>query len=456
MLSGIGVLLYQRNSPANTPINSQSQANQPTMISGTFNINGVVPNGATMTITTKEFGSDQPRIVAGSNLPALDEESWSLANMMSGKSYEIVAEIKVNNTIVDASAPLTVTAPASNVVLTINLPLENPNESAVISGTVRVNGYIPNGSTVAVLGRKLGASQFQQIVQNLPGEARQFMSYTSAIGGQTYEIYGILYDSAQQQIGSSEVLIVAAPAINETLTINSQAVAPTPIPTTPPATISPTSIPSTPSPTPTPISISGKIIFNGIAPVDSRIVILQQVLNTQNYQVAVDNISPIDGTTWTWTGAQAGTWYDTIAILKQKQNNGTDKDIAGSQNISVAAPASGINHTINSSVSLSSPSGPITVTCNALSGNSWSTTVSLGAVTGAKTYWYQVGTTNGGTEMASTVTNATSGQSAQPVSITLNRGTSYYVRYAYATVSNVPAGSTQFSPFSSTTQIQCN
>jgi hypothetical protein len=456
MLSGIGLILYKRSSTNNPSLGIQTQLNQPSMISGTFNINGAIPPGATVRLTTREFGSTLPRESVENNLSAIDEESWSLANMMSGKSYEIVAEIVVNNIVIEASAPLTVTAPASDVELTINLPLDNPTETSVISGTVRVNGYIPQGANVVIMGRALGKGIFQQVVNNLPGETRQFMSYTTALKGQTYEIYGVLYDSSKRHIGSSEVLIITAPAVNEELTINSQAIAPTPLPTTPPATISPSTSQLSPTPSPTPIALSGKITFNGIAPTDSRIVILQKVYNSQNYQVAVDNISPVDGTTWTWNSANSGIWYDVIAVLKQKQSNGTDKDIADSQKVSIAAPASGVTFTINSSVSLSAPSGPISVTCNSLSGNSWATTISLGAITGAKTYWYQVGTTNGGTEMASTVISATSGQSAQPVSITLNRGTSYYVRYAYATVANVPAGSSQFSPFSSTTQIQCN
>jgi hypothetical protein len=439
-----------------SPLTNQSTNTQLGIVSGTFDINGVTTQESTITLKLKEFGSTDPELNVGSNIPALDGESWSVTNLTLGKSYEIVAEIIINNTIIEASAPLTVTAPASNVVLTINLPLDNPQESAVISGTIRVNGYIPTGASLSVVGRSLGTSQFQPVVQNLPGESRQYMSYATAVAGQTYEIYGILYDSSKRQIGSSEVLVVTAPAINEILTINSQAIAPTSAPiiiTASPAPLVPT---ATPTVSPTPISLSGKITFNGIAPVDSRIVVYQKVYNSQNYQVAVDNISPIDGTTWTWASANSGTWYDIIAVLKQKQSNGSDKDIADSQKISIAAPASSLSFTINSSVSLSAPSGPISVTCNSLSGTTWASTISLGAVTGAKTYWYQIGTSNGGTETASTVTAATSGQASQPISINLNRGTSYYVRYAYATVANVPAGSSQFSPFSSTTQIQCN
>ncbi|HRN96384.1 MAG TPA: hypothetical protein PLD54_02985, partial [Candidatus Levybacteria bacterium] len=310
MLSGIGLILHQRTSqPSTTELPIVPQ--QTGIISGTFDINGIIPDDATITLTKRDFTSSNSQ-TAATNIIPVDEGTWSLTDVDAGKSYEIIAKVTVGAQTIFTSAPVTITAPASNVVLSINLPLTQPQSTAVISGTVRVNGYIPSGSTIAVQGRKLGDPQFQPIVQNLPGEQRQFMSYTTAIGGQTYEVYGILYDRSKKQIGSSQVLVLTAPALNETLTINSQAVVPSPTATvqTPTPIITQTVATATPapmSPTPTPITLSGSINFNGIAPINSRIVILQKVYNTPNYQVAVDNITPIDGTTWTWTGANAAT-----------------------------------------------------------------------------------------------------------------------------------------------------
>jgi hypothetical protein len=459
MLSGIGLLLYSRNQkePSTAPTANKT----PGLISGTFNINGVIPEDATLTVTKRLYGSDEEFQVTDSDISPVDEGTWSIDGLEAGKSYEIVVKVIKNGETISTSASTTVTAPASNTVLTIDLPLANPKDIAALSGTIRVNGYIPENATINIQGRKLGEKTFQTFIKNLPAESRQVLNYATAVKGQTYEIYGTLYDKAKKQVGASDVLVLTAPAINETITINSQAVStatitPTVPNSSPTPSISQTHATTTPTLTPTPVSLSGSINFNGIAPVNSRIVILQKPYNSTNYQVAQDNITPIDGTTWKWTGAISATWYDVVAILKQRQSNGTDKDIAGSQVIPAAAPASNIDFIINSSVSLSAPAGPITVTCNTLSSSTWSATISLGTVTGAQTYWYQIGTTNGGTETANTVLAPVSGQTAQTVSLSLSKGTSYYVRYAYATIAGVPAGSTQFSPFTGTTQIQCD
>lgn len=462
MLSGVGLLLYQRTVYTTPAPIIQKQTQTPSIISGSFDINGIIPANSTIKLTKRELSTSTPQTARKDILPE-DEGLWSINDTYPGKSYELVAQIIQNNQIIATSAPLTVTAPASKVVLSINIEDPQLTEQAVISGIIRVNGYIPPNATLSVLGRKLGETKFQPIIQHISAEPRQIMNYTTATAGQTYEVYGILYDQSNKLVGTSQVLVLTAPALNEALTVNSQALVPSPTGITNTPTIapsqtqqtSPTKAPSA-TPTPTPISLSGNITFNGIAPLNSRIVIFQKPYTTQNYQVAVDNITPVDGTTWTWTGATAGRWYDIIAVLKQKQSDGTDKDLATSQSLSAAAPAKGITFTINSSVSLSAPSGSISVACNSLSGNTWTATVSFESITGAQTYWYQIGTSNGGTETANNVLNPKSGQNTQTVSLSLSKGTSYYVRYAYATVANIPAGSTQFSPFSSTTQIQCN
>jgi hypothetical protein len=53
--------------------------------------------------------------------------------------------------------------------------------------------------------------------------------------------------------------------------------------------------------------------------------------------------------------------------------------------------------------------------------------------------------------------NVTNNNTAnQTIGATLTSGTTYYVRYAYADVTNASAGSSQFSPFTGTTQANCN
>lgn len=420
-------------------------------ISGVLNINGAVPTGATISLIAQDMKGGSP-VTFASGLTPLDNDAWSYTHATPNNSYSIKAQLIQNGKVITESSPISVTAPADDETLTLNVTSDQPADTnAVISGNIIVNGFIPANSTITINGRVLGDQNFTQVATNLPGRARQFMSYTSAIAGKEYEVTGTLIGPDGSVIGTSSILAVAAPALNETLTINSSAQAPsTPTPTPAPATT------ATPTPTPNPRAvISGSINFNGLAPANSRIVILQKVYNTSNYKVAVDNITPIDNMTWTWPNAKSSTWYDLVAVLKQRQSNGTDKDLATSSPTSIAAPASNVTFTINSGITLSPPPGPITISCGNLSGSNWYATVTFGGVSGAGTYWYQIGTSNGGSQTLNSTQNA-NGNSPASVQIQLNNGTQYYARYAYSNLPNQGTGGSQFSPFTGTTPLQCN
>lgn len=427
-------------------------------ISGKFDINGVIPDGSTITLTERELSAPKAKVFA-SGVPVADEEEWSFNNATKNKTYEIQAQVVVNGAVVTTSSPVEITAPASDETLTLNIQSDE-KKTAVISGSIVVNGYIPKGSTITIKGRKLGVNEFTTVASNLNGQARQFMSYTTAVAGTTYEVEGVLVSPSGQEIGASSLLSVTAPAIDETLTINSSAQSPTIVANTP------TSVPTTasaPSSTPVPAApsavVSGGINFNGAAPSNSRIVVFQKPLNGSSYQVAVDNISPIDGTAWQWNGAQASTWYTMIAILKQRNANGTDTDIATSAPVTIAAPATNVIFTINSGVSLQGPGGPITVTCQTYNGgpnqNNWNVTVNFGTVSGAQSYWLQIGSTNGGNNLTNTTQNVQAG-SNQTIGVTFNNNTTYYARYAYANIPNAGVSNSQYSAFSSTTPLQCS
>ena len=176
-------------------------------------------------------------------------------------------------------------------------------------------------------------------------------------------------------------------------------------------------------------------------------------MNASSYSVAVDNVSPADGVTWVWNSPQNSTWYTLIAILKQRQSDGTDKDISTSAPITVAAPAASTVFTINSGFNLSAPTGAITLNCQTYDNSgpdTWAVVINFQAVDGAKSYWYQVGQTNGASDMVNT---ANSGNTTNSV---FKSNVTYYARYAYANVSVAPLGSNQYSGFSSTTPLKCS
>lgn len=423
----------------------------PAAISGTFNINGVIPQGATLSLTQRIYNEEVNPVAFAEGITPTDQGAWNFPDAVTGSTYEIQALVQVNGKTIAQSTPLTVTAPADNETLTLNIPADNPtNQSAVISGSIQVNGYIPSGATIQIQGKEVGETSFTTVASNLQAAPRQAMSYTTAIAGTTYDIVGKLFDATGNQIGISSTLQVTAPALDEVLTINSTAQPPaTPTPATPPAAA------NTPTPTTSAVTLSGSINFNGAAPANSRIVILQKQMNSNNYQVAVDNITPMNGSTWTWNSASSGTWYNLIAVLKQRQSNGTDQDLADSSTITIAAPANNIQMTINSGVSLPAPGGPITMTCNSQSGsNAWNVTVNFQSVQNAQSYWFQIGSSNGGTDKMNQTQNATN-TPTQQVSPSFQSGVTYYAQYAYANVPNAQVGSNEFSAFSGTTSMIC-
>jgi hypothetical protein len=419
---------------------------EPSHISGTFNINGVMPQGATISLTQKELKKNATATVVIQELTESDQGTWDVPDAVSGKSYELQALVNLNGKTIAKSDPLQVTAPADDETLVLNIPSNNPdNETAVISGNVDVNGYIPEGATIQVQGKSLAESEYTTIASGLPAKSRQFMSYTTAVSGTTYQVKGQMLDVNGNQIGSSSLLEVTAPALDEVLTINSKA--------QPPAT--PTPALNTPTPPITRAALSGSINFNGAAPANSRIVVFQRIANQGNFQVAVDNLSPLDGSTWQWNQAKNAAWYDIVAVLKQRQNNGTDQDIARSNTMTVAAPANNIQLSINSGISLPPPSGPISVTCNSQSGsNAWNTTVYFQSVSGAASYWFQLGTSNGGSDRLNQTQNA-GNNPTQTVNPSFQSGTTYYARYAYANTQNAQVGGNEFSAFSATTSLIC-
>ena len=286
-----------------------------------------------------------------------------------------------------------------------------------------------------------GTSTYSVATEGIPAKQSQKRSTDKAIEGESYDIVGVLYNADGEKIGSSDPLVVTAPAANEILVINSSAMPP---------------VGSGGSPTPAKgnKTISGTIHFNGVAPANSRIVILQRPNGESDYQVAVDNVEPVNGATWSWNGAVESQWYDVEAVLKQKQSNNTDKDIATSSPVSVAAPATGVTLTINSGVSIPPPTRQISLQCINQSGSDWNAQLTIPSVGGAQTYWYEVGTTNGGNDVANT-TVAANGSNDVQVNITLTNQRTFYFRYAYANVANVGVGNSQFSPFSSSSQGSC-
>lgn len=332
---------------------------------------------------------------------------------------------------------------------------------ASVLGSISINGDIPAGSTINVEAGVAGTQQFTTVLQNIPAKSNQTFSYTKATKGFWYDMKVTLLDPTSKVIGTSQILTVWAPSLNIQFKLDS--VVPSATPTLSPEAIKPTPtgkttttpvLTPTLTPTSTLATISGNISFHGVTPVNSRIVVFQKLANASMHQVAVDNLLPIDGTVWRWDNAIRGNSYSVIAVLKQKQSNGSDTDFASSAPVTVTAPAASIVLTVNSNHTLTKPSEISTVSCTTYNSgpnqNTWNVTVNFPSFTGAQSYWLEIGTTNGGNDIVNTNGNTLT------VSTVFKNNTTYYGRYAYAAVSGVDTGSGQFSIFSDTTRLICS
>lgn len=369
------------------------------------------------------------------------------------------------------------------VVMTVGgvlmLFLHPSGSKAVVNGIFNMQGSIPPNSTITLLAKDttVPGSIFLPVATNLPAANFSSWQFTGAVVGRSYQIKAQMITDGTTT--DSNIITVTAPIFNQVLSFNApQPVTPTPsssgltgtqLGLTPTATPQPASL-GTPTPTtaivPTPVvtpvatpsataSISGTVTFTGQPPVSSRIVIFERVTGTTNFQTAVDNLAPYASSIWIWQGIQ-GTSYDFIAILKQKQSNGTDIDLVSSSTISLTSPASTGVLSLSYTPTLSAPNPDISVVCGSLDGPSqnWNASIYFQTVTGAASYWFEIGTTDGGTDLMNSTYPAVAGAS-QVVNKPLKNGTTYYAKYAYAGVANINSGASQFSPLSATAQLKC-
>lgn len=442
ILLGSGFFIVTKNS--SKPQNGQSSNQEKIAISGTIDLNGSPQSGAKIVVSQREFGSKDGFKPFATSVASQDKASWVFSSAVSGKSYEIQATLVADGKTLDSSDPLSVTAPASDEIIIFNIQAPAGSTNAVISGLVNLNGYVPPTATIMVETRVSGVKDFTKIAENLPAKSGQTISFANATSGQDYDLRATLLDVSGSSLGQSKTIVVTAPAYNETLAINSTAV--TPLAPKPQGAASPSPVGSG--------TISGKINLNGPSPANSSLVILASETGKNSYSVVVNGIPIQDNASWSWGSANSSTTYDLVAVLKQQNPNGTQNDVAKSQTITVASPAQNQILSLNTGFSLPQPTGNIQVNCgNKDNNNNWSASVQFQSVTGAQSYWMQIGTSNGGSDTVNNTNQSATNDPNQNVNVSIKDGNTYYARYAYANSNN--ASSNQFSPFSSVTTIKC-
>ena len=409
-------------------------------LSGNIDINGYLPQDAIIEIQERLMGDSAFNIVQTVATP-IDGASWSWTTAENGTTYELKAVAKSGGKEIAQSMILAVTAPADSETLRIvSTAVATPNEpsdtnkqsvNASISGKVDLNGYIPPGATVTVNAKKQGEANFSTIVSGLHASDGVSWSWNAAESGATYELQAVLL-TGSTNIGTSPSLTTATPAQNETLVINSKAVAPA-----------------------VQQSISGSFNVNGPVPNGASIMLSVRKSGTPQFNPVQSGMPVIDGSSWNIPNLQTGISYDILAYLQVNSSSYTQ-----SQLLVVTAPAHNEVLTLNIAGRPNAPpSSSITFNCPGKNNNQWQVNILYNQNNvnqNAKAFILQLGTNSGGSDIFSIQTSPNNPNDRQTYTsnFSLNEGQTYFAQYAFTTCQTC-TDQNFYSQFTSPIQVRC-
>lgn len=188
-------------------------------VSGVVTINGFIPSGSRVDFFARIAESDTEFQPVGEPLPAANGVRFDFENADPGVTYEYQAELYNSaDTFIGQSTYLTVTAPASNEVVVINSTATPPSQAAAISGTITLNGSLVQNSTVILLQRKAGESDYSVVDRFAPTRTIEY-KWSDAVGGTAYDITAALQVN-EANTATGNVRTVTAPASDVAITID--------------------------------------------------------------------------------------------------------------------------------------------------------------------------------------------------------------------------------------------
>lgn len=192
----------------------------PSTISGELDLNGYVPNGSTVTVYGREQGETEFS-VAASGLSAQDglPLSWDAARRGTNYTFYAVL-IGPDGLNIGESSKVTVAAPSTGQTLRIDSSAKPPDETVRISGSIRLSGPTDSNSTVLLLQRTPGETNFHAF-DRVPAVNNATWVFDEAVSGKTYELTASLQVN-EVNTTSGTVLRVTAPAKGEVITIDTR------------------------------------------------------------------------------------------------------------------------------------------------------------------------------------------------------------------------------------------
>lgn len=432
-------------------------------LAGIVSLSGLVPDAtdtAEIRILVRPFTEDGGLEFMDINFASTtvrDNLTWQWNDAIRGSNYEVVAAYMENGNIIKRSPIETVTSPALDIELDLNLtwadlPNTTPTrQNTSIIGNVVVNGYVPEASTVtltAVPAEDLtGASGTSFTLAWPTGTSNLPFTWEEAVLGDSYQILATLNDADGQLLGQQIKSALAQAGDHKvTLTINSMA--------NPSLAISTESAESTES-TQAAISslpssiLSGTVLINGPVNVDSSILILVRRHGAADY-TPVSRIQNPDNVrqAWSWDQAELGQQYEVTMVLQLDEDNTS----APANSKIMAAPAKNIDFTLNTSFSPPRPEEAPDATSCVRDGSQWKTTLQFPAAYRAGNYWVQVGSGEGFSDVLHEKFAAPEGDFS--INVRVSSDKEYFARYAYTFCADCNSD-LNFSLFSQSLAFTC-
>jgi len=200
---------------------------QPATISGTIDLKGYLPPGATVNILAKSLNAVSFANVASVN-PS-DNAVWSWNGAAIGQTYDMKAQIQsADGTVISSENPVIVTAPSNSQVLEAESTAKSPAPiTSGISGNININGTIPSNAYITLATRPSGTTTFNQVASNISAANGASWNWTSATSGNSYDVQAYLWANGKP-FAQSQILTINAPSTYEVLTINAEVQLPAP------------------------------------------------------------------------------------------------------------------------------------------------------------------------------------------------------------------------------------
>jgi hypothetical protein len=408
-----------------------------TTISGTVNFNGLKPKGGEdsigeMFLMQREVGATD-YTKTDIQIPMEDNAPWSWDGAKEGTTYNLKIDLYLAGEFIKSSSVITVTAPATDQVLTLSVTLKDVPDYIIedaevsISGTTDLNGPIPEGSTVTVYQKLAIEKEYSTAVADIPAVDQGKWSWDKAIPGQEYDLMATLIYK-DKEIGESKTIMLVAPASGEVLKIDT--------------TYKPEAGEKA--------VIAGKVRLVGLVAQDSTILLLVRTPDEEEYE-AVERYPAVNNTEFIWDGAVSGQQYYVTAALQVGGENTSSGNV-----LFVTAPATNELITIDTQMSLEAPKNAPTITCgDPDSTGNYNAALSYESIGGALGYYLEAGTKPGEKDVLGEVQKSEE-EVAAKVTIYAKKDQDYFTQYAYTYCSDCNVfNNTNWSSFSPTLGFTC-